>query len=242
MLMQLLRKDGTTHLVIAIARCCSYHLNIANSTIPCPGQLMFDANLRRYIDPSLNRIARDLAQAGIHADQITMAGAVSGLCAATAIALNAPLAGLALFLVGRLFDGLDGAVARYTKPTNLGAYLDIVLDFAVYASIPLAFAISHPQQNAVAAAVLLASFLLNGTAFLGFALMAEKLHLETHAQGQKSLYYLGGLAEGGETILCFALMCLLPGWFAVIALSFAVLCVVSGAARIVLAWRLLGDP
>jgi phosphatidylglycerophosphate synthase len=200
---------------------------------------MFDAKLRRYIDPSLNRIARDVAQAGISADYVTLAGAFAGLWGAAAIAISLPLVGLALFLAGRVLDGLDGAVARQTKPTNLGAYLDIVLDFVVYAAIPLGFAIYNPSQNAVAAAVLLASFLLNGAAFLGFALMAEKLHLETQAQGHKSLYYLGGLAEGGETIVCFTLMCLLPGWFAVIALGFAALCTVSGAARIVLAWRLL---
>lgn len=200
---------------------------------------MFDAKLRRYIDPSLNRIARDVAQAGISADHVTLAGALVGLIAAIAIALGAPLAGLALFLAGRVLDGLDGAVARQTKPTNLGAYLDIVLDFAVYGAIPLGFAFHNPSQHAVAAAVLLASFLLNGAAFLGFALMAEKLHLETQAQGYKSLYYLGGLAEGAETIMCFTLMCLLPGWFSVIALSFAAFCIVSGVARIVLAWRLL---
>ena len=202
---------------------------------------MFDAKLRRYIDPSLNRIARDLAQMGISANHVTIIGAISGLCGAAVIALGAPLVGLALFLAGRLLDGLDGAVARNTRPTNLGAYLDIVLDFAVYAAMPLAFAILNPSQNAVAGAALLASFLLNGAAFLGFALMAEKLHLETQAQGHKSLYYLGGLAEGGETIFFVALMCLWPSWFPFIALSFAALCVVSGLARIVLAWRLLAD-
>ena len=201
---------------------------------------MFDASVRRYIDPSLNRVARDLAQAGIGADHITITGALLGLLAGVAIAASAPLIGMVLFLAGRLLDGLDGAVARQTKPTNRGAYLDIVLDFAVYASIPLAFGIVNPSQNALAAAALLAGFLLNGTAFLGFALMAERLHLETEAQGHKSLYYLGGLAEGVETIAFFSLMCLLPNWFALLAVIFATLCIVSGAARIVLAWRLLG--
>ncbi len=200
---------------------------------------MFDASLRRHIDPPLDHAARTLARAGIGADQVTIAGAALGLAAALAIALGAPLVGLALFLGGRLLDGLDGAVARQTKPTNRGAYLDIVLDFAVYAAIPLAFAVHDPSLNALAAATLLASFLLNGAAFLAFALMAERKKLETHAQGHKSLYYVSGLAEGTETIVVFAVMCLWPGSFAALAFGFAALCVVSGAARIALAWRLL---
>lgn len=203
--------------------------------------LMFDSKLRRFIDPPLNQAGKLIATKGIGADQVTLAGAGLGLLAAVVIACGWPLLGLILFLGGRLFDGLDGAVARQTKTTNRGGYLDIVLDFAVYAAIPLAFAVHNPSQNAVAAAVLLASFMLNGAAFLAFALMAERLKIETDAQGHKSLYYLGGLAEGGETIIVFTAMCLMPTWFAGLALVFAGLCLISGAARIVLAWRLLGS-
>ncbi len=208
---------------------------------PIGSTLMFDANLRRFIDPPLNQAGKRIAAKGIGADQVTLAGAALGLSAAVAIAIGWSVVGLILFLAGRLLDGLDGAVARQTKSTNRGGYLDIVLDFAVYAAIPLAFAIQAPLQNAVAAAVLLASFLLNGAAFLAFALMAERLKIETEAQGHKSLYYLGGLAEGTETIIVFTAMCLLPTWFVGLAFGFAGLCLISGAARIVLAWRLLGD-
>ena len=69
----------------------------------------------------------------------------------------------------RFGDGLDGAIARATAPTDRGGFLDISLDFIVYAAIPLAFAIYDPAQNALSAAILLASFLANGGAFLAFA-------------------------------------------------------------------------
>jgi len=200
---------------------------------------MLDARLRRLIDPPLEAVARRIAVAGIGADQITIAGAGLGIAGAAAIAGGAFLTGLALFLAGRLLDGLDGAVARQTKPTDRGAYLDIGLDFAVYAAFPLAFALHDPAANALAAATLLAGFLVNGTAFLAFAVMAERLRLETRVQGRKSLYYLGGLAEGGETIAVFAACCLWPEWFAALAFAFAALCLASGTARIVMAWRLL---
>jgi phosphatidylglycerophosphate synthase len=202
---------------------------------------MLDARLRRFIDPPLNAVARQLAGGGITADRLTIAGAILGVSAACAVATGAFLVGLTLFLAGRLLDGLDGAVARQTRPTNRGAFLDIALDFVVYAAMPLAFAVHDPLRNALAASALLAGFLVNGTAFLAFALMAERLNLVTRAQGLKSLYYLGGLAEGTETIIVFVAFCLVPQWFAPLAYGFAALCCISGAARIALAWRLLSD-
>jgi phosphatidylglycerophosphate synthase len=200
---------------------------------------MLDARLRRYLDPPLDVLAKRLAGAGVTADQLTITGAGLGVLAACAIAAGAFLVGLILFLAGRLLDGLDGAVARQANPTNRGAFLDIALDFVVYAAIPLAFAIHDPVRNALAAAALLAGFLVNGSAFLAFALMAERLKLETRAQGLKSLYYLDGLAEGTETIIVFVAFCLAPAWFTPLAYGFAALCLVSGAARIAMVWRLL---
>ena len=68
----------------------------------------------------------------------------------------------------------------------------------------------RPAQNALAAAVLLAAFIVTGTSFLAFAVMAEKRGLKSTAYPSKSFYYLGGLTEGTETIACFLAMCLWP--------------------------------
>ena len=201
---------------------------------------MLDARVRPWIDPPLNAMGRWLARQGISADHVTVAGCALGLAGAMAVALGAIGLGLLLFLSGRLFDGLDGAVARATKPTDRGGFLDIVLDFALYATFPLAFAVLDPAQNALPAAALLASFLLNGAAFLAFAVMAERHRLETSAQGIKSLYYLMGIAEGSEMIAVFTAFCILPAWFPQIAFGFAAVCLASGLARIVYAWRALG--
>lgn len=202
---------------------------------------MLDAVLRPVVDRLTMPVAGVLARQGIGANAVSIGGAVLGLAGAVAIAVGAPLAGLALFILGRISDGLDGAVARAsgTGPTDWGGYLDIVLDFLVYAAIPLAFAVNDPKANGAAAAFLLAGFLANGSAFLGFATIAAKRGLSTTAQGKKSIYYLAGLAEGTETIVAFTAMCLWPGSFAAIATGFAVLCLVSAAARIVAARQLL---
>lgn len=200
---------------------------------------MFDARLRPLIDPPLNAAGRRLAAAGISADAVTLAGFACGIAAAFAICWHAPLLGALLILANRLADGLDGAVARARVRTDRGGYLDIVLDFFFYGAIPFAFALADPSANALAASALLLSFYMNGASFLGFAIMAEKRGLSTSAQGSKSLYYLGGLAEGAETIAVFLAFCLFPAAFAPMAWAFAAVCAVSATARLVMVSRLL---
>src|SRR5512145_1532740 len=174
---------------------------------------MLDRAANAALQPLLQAGARALARAGIGADAVTVAGFAIGLAAAAAIAMQSFLAGLALLLISRLADGLDGALARLTEPTDRGAFLDITLDFLFYASIPLGFAFADPAANALPAAVLLAAFIGTGSSFLAFAALAERHGLKSEAYPQKGLYYLGGLTEGSETLLCFALMCLWPRHF-----------------------------
>jgi phosphatidylglycerophosphate synthase len=179
-------------------------------------------------------------RAGIGADSVTLCGFVLGVGAALAIAGGAPLAGLALMLASRLMDGLDGAVARLTRPTDRGAFLDITLDFLFYASIPLAFALHDPPANALPAALLLAAFVGTGSSFLAFAVLAERRGLKSEDYPQKGIYYLGGLTEATETLACFVLMCLWPQHFALWAFGFAALCALTIAMRLLGGWRVLG--
>lgn len=200
---------------------------------------MFDARLRRLIDPPLDAAGKRLAAGRVPADAVTIAGFAVGLLAAVAIAFGHYTLGLALVALNRIADGLDGAVARATAKSDRGGFLDIVLDFFFYGAIPFAFAAADPERNALAAAALLLSFYANGACFLAFAIFAERRGIETTAQGQKSLFYLGGLAEGGETVAAFLLMCLLPAWFPAIAWIFAAVCGISATARLVMAAQVL---
>jgi phosphatidylglycerophosphate synthase len=182
-------------------------------------------------------------RAGVSADAITWLGFAIGIAGSLAIALNQPLPGLLLILLSRLCDGLDGAVARLTTPTDRGAFLDITLDFVFYASVPLGFAWADPAANALAAAVLLASFIGTGSSFLAFALLAERRGLRSTAYPNKGLYYLGGLTEASETLICFVLMCVWPQHFATFAWLFAALCGLTLVSRIAAGWQTLrGDP
>ena len=202
---------------------------------------MLDRAASAVLKPLLDAGAGLLVRRGIGAGAVTWAGFAIGIAAALAIARGAFGWGLALLLASRLADGLDGAVARLSQPSDRGAFLDITLDFLFYASIPLAFAIADPAVNALPAAVLLAAFIGTGSSFLAFAVMAERRGLNSDAYPQKGLYYLGGLTEATETLLCFALMCLWPARFAWWAYGFAALCALTIATRIVGGARTLGS-
>ncbi|WP_373490437.1 CDP-alcohol phosphatidyltransferase family protein [Parasphingorhabdus sp.] len=187
---------------------------------------MLDAKLRPLIDPPLNSLGRRLASLGIGANSITMAGMIVGLGGGVLIAHSYFALGLALVLLSRLLDGLDGAVARATKITDFGGYLDIVADFAFYIAVPVGFAFAAPN-NMPFALLLVASFTLTGISFLSFAVLAAKRGLETSDHGRKSFFYNTGLAEGTETIAAFILMCLFPSHFPLIASIYAIICLLT---------------
>ncbi len=193
---------------------------------------MLDPWMRRRFEPLVAALGRRLAGQGIGADTLTLVGFVVGLGAAGAVALEAYGWGLALFALNRVLDGLDGAVARVRGATDRGAFLDITLDFVVYAALPLAFAVADPARNAVWAALLLFTFIGTGSSFLAFAIFAQKRGLETTRSGRKGLFYLGGLAEGTETAAVLMLMCALPTLFPWLAGGFAVACLMTAGARI----------
>lgn len=201
---------------------------------------MLDGWIRRRIDPALDAAATRLARAGVSANAVTLASFGLGTAAAAAISAGEFTLGLVLILASRIGDGLDGAVAKVRGRTDLGGYLDIVLDFTFYGLVPLAFAIVDPAANALAAAVLLAAFYANGASFLAYAVMAEKRGAVSSARGSKSLFFTTGLAEASETIGIFIAFCVFPHWFAVIASAFAALTAYTTISRIVLAWKSFG--
>jgi len=200
---------------------------------------MFDARLRPLIDPPLARAARRLVGLGVGADAVTLAGFLLGLagCLAVGLQLYGPAA--LLLAANRLADGLDGAVARQTGPTAFGGYLDIVCDFLIYNALALAFAVAQPEAR-LPALFLLLSFVGTGTTFLAYAILAAKEGRTHDRQGRKSFYYLGGLTEGTETILFFALCLLLPQLFWLFAWIFAALCGLTALGRALMAWRDFG--
>lgn len=198
---------------------------------------MLDRYAIPLIRPPIAATARLLVRAGLGANTVTLLGFGLGLCAAILIASGAYSMGAVAILASRLCDGLDGAVARQTQATDAGGFLDITLDFLFYASIPLAFAVADPADNALPAALLLAAFMGTGSSFLAFATLAAKRGLQDLATPGKSFYFLGGLTEATETLAFFVAMCLWPAHFATLAYAFAALCGITIVTRIWWGWR-----
>lgn len=198
---------------------------------------MFDRQASLLIQPLVTGLAKTAARLGLSANQLTMTAFCIGMFASYSIATNDYLTGAAAILISRLLDALDGAVARLTQATDAGGFLDITLDFVFYASVPLAFAFSDPARNALPAAVLLAAFMGTSASFLAFAVLAAKRGLNNLNTPNKSFYFLGGLTEAGETLVCFLAMCLWPDAFIELAYGFAVLCGITTVIRIHWGWQ-----
>lgn len=198
---------------------------------------MLDGWARRRLDPVLDRLAGRLAAAGATPDGVTLAAFALGMLVAACIAFGFLWAALLLGAASRLGDGLDGALAKRLGASDRGGYLDIVLDFAFYGAVPLAFVVLDPAANGLAGAALLAAFYVNGASFLAFAAVAARRGLDTRARGPKNIVFSTGLAEATETMLAFAAFCLFPSWFAPVAWAFAALTAYTALSRIVLAWR-----
>ena len=198
---------------------------------------MFDAKLRPVIDPSLRQLGRVCLAAGLNANRLTLLGFAAGLACGVLIYTEAYLWALAALLLSRLLDGLDGAVARLTRPTDFGGFLDIVCDFLFYALVPFCFALGQPDL-APAAAFLMLSFVGTGTSFLAYAILEAKHQGQAPrtATKHKSFAYLGGLTEGAETIAVFVLMLVFPGLFVPLAIGFGMLCWLTTGYRVYTTW------
>lgn len=193
---------------------------------------MFDSYLHPRIKPALNRLASLLDRPGITPDGLTLFGFAVGLLALPFLALQWYGAALVAIVLNRLFDGLDGALARRRGLTDAGGFLDISLDFLFYALVPFGFILANPEQNALAGAWLLFAFIGTGSSFLAFAAVANKHNLANPGYAHKSFYYLGGLTEGAETMGLFVLGCLFPNEFVWQAWGFGALCWMTTLTRV----------
>ena len=175
----------------------------------------------------------------ISANTITLAGFSVGAMVVALLWFKLYSTAMAVILVNRFFDGLDGAVARKCGPTKLGGYLDITCDFIFYSVVIMGFALAAPENNGLAAAFLIFSFIGTGTSFLAFATAAEKQGISSDAHGLKAFYYLGGLTEGTETILFFVIICMYPEYFPLLAVLFGSVCWITVLGRFGSAFTLL---
>lgn len=201
---------------------------------------MLDSRLRAMTAPVLGAAGKGLAAAGVPPAALTAAGWAAGAGACVATALHAWPAALGLWLANRLADGLDGPAARAGGTASAaGGFLDIVADFSVYAGIILGLAIAIPGAR-LACVALLAAYYVSGTAFLALSSLAERRRVRLG--DERSLRFVGGLAEGTETIAVYVLLFLLPQDATVIVWAFTAAVAVTAGQRVITGLRLLRAP
>jgi phosphatidylglycerophosphate synthase len=131
-----------------------------------------------------------------------------GIGACVAVATDRWFVGAILWLLNRVLDGLDGPLARRIGETQLGGFLDIMADFAIYGGLIVAIGWSVPDAR-LAALVVFLGYYLNGSAFLAWSSLAQGHLIEGDG---RSLHFPGGLAEGTETILAMLIILLIGRW------------------------------
>lgn len=202
---------------------------------------MFDPALRRAKDAALRPLVR-LVGERVHPTVLTVAGFAVGLVGVELLVRGYLAGALALWWLNRVIDGLDGAVARaQRRQSDLGGYLDLMMDFTLYALVPLAAAASAggtPAQYG-GAAVLLATFYVNAASWLVLSAIIEKRAAGAPPDTPTSIVMPSGLVEGTETIVLFSLYILFPTWLVVLFAVSALLVALTAAQRVVWAIRSL---
>jgi len=200
---------------------------------------VLDAHMRRLVAPAVEATARRLHRGGVSPTAVTAVGFAAGVAACVAAAFAVWSLALALWLANRALDGLDGPLARLRGASDRGGFLDIAADFTVYGGFVLAVAIAEPDAR-LACVALLVAYYVSGTAFLAWSSLAERRVLTTG--DERSLRFVGGLAEGTETIVVYVLFCLLPGSAETIAWAFTVIVAMTALQRVIFAVRSLRHP
>jgi phosphatidylglycerophosphate synthase len=149
----------------------------------------------------------------VHPTVVSSAALAASLGAAVAAWQRlAPLA-VALWLAGRILDGLDGPIARASgRQSDVGGLLDFVFDTIGYAAVPLGIAFGVDDRTTwVATAIVVATFYVNAVSLGHVAALLEQRGRGASARREPtSVTMPRGLVEGTETIVLFTLALALP--------------------------------
>ena len=184
----------------------------------------------------LNQAGSYLGKAGISANAVSWVGFFIGVFAINFLAMEMYGWALLAILLNRFCDGLDGAIARATKVTDFGVFLDASLDYIFYGGVIFGFAMADPDANALAAAFLLVAFAAAACAMLAYSVVAYKNNSKQELNLDQSPFYLGGIAQGAETLAALVILCLLPRWFSPLAVLFGVFSLIKAFSIIVAAY------
>lgn len=204
---------------------------------------MFDEWFRIWKERWLSPFARTLAP-WITPFHLTGTGFLFGVLSAVAASRAQWMFALAFWILNRVLDGLDGTLARARQhQTDFGGYLDILLDFVVYAAVPLGVAFALDSRATwIVLAVLQATFFVNAASWMYLAAVLERRGEGASARGEMTTVTMPrGLVAGTETVVFFTLFLVWPQHFVALAAVMAAGVSIGITQRIVWAARHLGS-
>lgn len=185
---------------------------------------MIDTKARKYIQPFFNSLGRGLLFLKLTPNGVTVLSFVIGVMAALCIVLKWQVAAIILLWLSGLLDVLDGTMARLTNQSSkIGAYMDLVLDRMVEASIILGLYLAYPEY-AFAYLLFFVAVLFNFTTFLVAGSMFPN-------EGEKSMHYDVGLAERTETFIVFTALIIFSDYIQIILMGFNIIIFMTGIIR-----------
>jgi phosphatidylglycerophosphate synthase len=202
---------------------------------------MFDRSIQRLTQKPLSFVGKFLLKI-FKPNQITIIGFFFGIVMCFLIFIHSYFLAILFLFLNRLCDGLDGVMARLTSPSPLGAYLDIILDFIIYAAFVLVFSLQN-EINLLTGVFLLFSYICTGTTFLTQAIIQPQLdysqqdHDDVKDEIPKSFIYASGLIEGSETIFFMFICLILPKAFPILGFLFGMLCLITAIARVIIFYK-----
>lgn len=147
---------------------------------------------------------------------LTSISLLFGLLAFAALVYQLYWLAFVAWFLNRAFDALDGVVARMQdSQSDFGGYLDILVDFVVYAIIPIGLVLGQPSTAGyVALVVMLAVFYVNAASWMYLSAILEKRATGAETLGeQTSVTMPAGIIGGTETIIFYSLFIIFNNWF-----------------------------
>lgn len=199
---------------------------------------MFDESFRARFAGWVEPLARALARLGVTPNHVTIVSFVLALVAAALIADGRSVAGLAIWILSRIGDGLDGVLARDAAPTSaFGGYLDITLDMAGYAAMVIGFAVADPALWLAWLAVL-AGYVVVITTTLALSDAARRPGRDLSVTN-RTFQFTPALTEAGETSVMYGLWVVFPQYVSWLVWVWVAALAITIVQRTVLAWRQL---
>ncbi len=185
---------------------------------------MIDSNLRSTFQPFFDRIAKGFVLFKIKPNTITIFAFIIGVLASALISTGQIILPLIFLWLSGMLDVIDGTVARMTGLTSkVGAYMDLIFDRMVEATIILGFYFLLPQ-HALAYLLFFIAVLFNFTTFIVAGALFDN-------KGSKSMHYDVGIAERTETFIVFSLMILFQNDVLLILMIFNAIIFLTGLIR-----------